>query len=93
MAILFSSGAPVTPPDPPVMVCQPWLLCGSVAYNPQEKQCCEDGSVQSLPRSCGPELTFDPCSQRCCPHSVQRKFTVVEKTQEGIERTGCEYSS
>ncbi|XP_072472589.1 insulin growth factor-like family member 3 [Notamacropus eugenii] len=81
MIIPSSSGAPVTP-DSQVIMCQPWLLCGMVAYNPQENQCCEDGSVQSLPLHCGPTLKFDPCSQRCCPNSFKKEFIVVNKRSD-----------
>ncbi|XP_036599345.1 insulin growth factor-like family member 3 [Trichosurus vulpecula] len=93
MVILSSSGAPVTPPNPQAFMCQPWLLCGIVAYNPQDSQCCEDGSVQSLPLKCGHEDQFDPCSQYCCPNSVKNTFTVINKTREGTERSDCKMVS
>ncbi|XP_020834164.1 insulin growth factor-like family member 3 isoform X2 [Phascolarctos cinereus] len=90
MVILSCSSAPVTPTDSQVIVCQPWLLCGTVAYNPQENQCCEDGSVQPFPLSCGPTFTYDPCFQHCCPDSYRGKYTVVNKTRGGTERSDCE---
>ncbi|XP_043847004.1 insulin growth factor-like family member 2 [Dromiciops gliroides] len=86
VAILSSAGAPVTPT---VIMCQSWSMCGAVAYNPQENQCCLDGSVRSLSLLCGPKLTYDPCSERCCPDSVLKKYIVVNKTREGTERTDC----
>ncbi|XP_036599337.1 insulin growth factor-like family member 4 [Trichosurus vulpecula] len=91
--VMLSSGAPVTPPDSQVIVCQPWLLCGMVAYNPQETQCCEDGSVQYLPLHCGPTHNFDPCFQHCCTDSVKNTFTVVNKTREGTETSDCAMAS
>ncbi|XP_068944388.1 insulin growth factor-like family member 1 [Petaurus breviceps papuanus] len=91
--VILSSGAPVTPQGPQVIMCQPWLLCGMVAYNPQDSQCCNDGSVQSLSLQCGPKLDFNPCSQHCCPFSDQEKYIVVNKTKGGTEKSDCEMAS
>ncbi|XP_016277780.1 insulin growth factor-like family member 2 [Monodelphis domestica] len=82
MALLSSSASPVTPTDSKVIVCKSWFLCGAVAYNPEENQCCEGNRVQPLSLRCGPELTFDPCSQRCC--GIER-FIVAKKEADCAE--------
>ncbi|XP_053462129.1 insulin growth factor-like family member 3 [Nycticebus coucang] len=72
-------GAPV---GSELWLCQPTPRCGDRIYNPWER-CCDDDTVLPLNRThlCGPNCTFWPCFELCCPESFgpQRKFVVKLK--------------
>ncbi|XP_072611388.1 insulin growth factor-like family member 3 isoform X1 [Vulpes vulpes] len=75
----------VSPPDAPVgsglWLCQPAPRCGDQIYNPLE-QCCDYDTVLPLNRTrlCGPNCTFWPCMELCCPDSFgSQKFVVKLK--------------
>ncbi|XP_066122784.1 insulin growth factor-like family member 3 [Saccopteryx bilineata] len=61
-----------------------WLIqrapkCGNQVYNPL-KHCCDDDTILPLNRTrlCGPNCTFWPCLELCCPESFgpQKRFVV-----------------
>ncbi|XP_006901344.1 PREDICTED: insulin growth factor-like family member 3-like [Elephantulus edwardii] len=51
-------------------LCQPAPKCGDQIYNPWE-QCCDNDTILPLNRTrqCGPNCTFWPCFELCCPES------------------------
>ncbi|XP_025869920.1 insulin growth factor-like family member 3 isoform X7 [Vulpes vulpes] len=62
-------------------LCQPAPRCGDQIYNPLE-QCCDYDTVLPLNRTrlCGPNCTFWPCMELCCPDSFgSQKFVVKLK--------------
>ncbi|KAM5296787.1 insulin growth factor-like family member 3 [Glossophaga mutica] len=65
-------------------LCQPAPTCAHRMYNPVE-QCCDDDTVLPVTRTrlCGPNCTFWPCFELCCPESFgpQRRFVVRLKVQ------------
>ncbi|XP_036915771.1 insulin growth factor-like family member 3 isoform X1 [Sturnira hondurensis] len=65
-------------------LCQPAPMCGHRMYNPLE-ECCDHDTILPLNRThlCGPNCTFWPCLELCCPESFgpQRRFVVRLKVQ------------
>uniref|UniRef100_L7N1M6 IGF like family member 3 n=1 Tax=Myotis lucifugus TaxID=59463 RepID=L7N1M6_MYOLU len=65
--------------DLSLWLCQQAPRCGHWMYNPME-QCCDHDTILSLNRTnlCGPDCTFWPCFELCCPESFgpQKRFVV-----------------
>ncbi|XP_005616474.1 insulin growth factor-like family member 3 isoform X1 [Canis lupus baileyi] len=85
-----SQAVTVSPPDAPVgsglWLCQPAPRCGDQIYNPLE-QCCDYDTVLPLNRTrlCGPNCTFWPCMELCCPDSFgSQKFVVKLKEERNL---------
>nr|XP_012418000.1 PREDICTED: uncharacterized protein LOC101368713 [Odobenus rosmarus divergens] len=83
----------VSLPDAPMAsgpwLCQPAPRCGDQIYNPLE-QCCDDDTILPLNRTrlCGPNCTFWPCFELCCPESFgPQKFVVKLKVLEETDLT------
>ncbi|XP_023602127.1 insulin growth factor-like family member 3 [Myotis lucifugus] len=72
----FCPGAHITSG---LWLCQRSPRCGHRMYNPLE-QCCDDDTILPLNRTrlCGPNCTFWPCFELCCPESFgpQKRFVV-----------------
>nr|XP_035946241.1 insulin growth factor-like family member 3 [Halichoerus grypus] len=66
--------------------CQPAPRCGDQIYNPPE-QCCDDDTILPLNRTrlCGPNCTFWPCFERCCPESCGPQKSVVKLKVLGVK--------
>lgn len=73
----------VSPPDAPVgsgpWLCQPAPRCGDQLYYPSQ-HCCHDDTILPLTRTqkCGPNCTFWPCLELCCPDSFGHQGFVVK---------------
>ncbi|XP_047567969.1 insulin growth factor-like family member 3 isoform X3 [Lutra lutra] len=80
----------VSPPDAPMAsglwLCQPAPRCGDQLYNPLE-QCCDDDTILPLNRTrlCGPNCTFWPCFELCCPESFGPQKFVVKLKVLGVK--------
>lgn len=88
--VLLEPTASVSPPDTPMAsglwLCQPAPRCGDHLYNPLE-QCCDDDTILPLNRTrlCGPNCTFWPCFELCCPESFGAQKFVVKLKVLGVE--------
>ncbi|XP_012666611.1 insulin growth factor-like family member 3 [Otolemur garnettii] len=82
----WSRGTTDAPISSGLWLCQPAPRCGDRFYNPQE-QCCNDDTILPLNRTnlCGPNCTFWPCFELCCPESFgpPQKFVVKLKVLGG----------
>ncbi|XP_030153890.1 insulin growth factor-like family member 3 isoform X3 [Lynx canadensis] len=80
------------PMGPGLWLCQQAPRCGDKIYNPLE-QCCNDDTILPLNRTnlCGPNCTFWPCFELCCPESFDPKKYVVKLKVLGV-KSRC-YSS
>ncbi|XP_058564589.1 insulin growth factor-like family member 3 isoform X3 [Neofelis nebulosa] len=80
------------PMGPGLWLCQQAPRCGDKIYNPLE-QCCNDDTILPLNRTnlCGPNCTFWPCFELCCPESFDPKKYVVRLEVLGV-KSRC-YSS
>uniref|UniRef100_A0A8C8Y5A8 IGF like family member 3 n=1 Tax=Panthera leo TaxID=9689 RepID=A0A8C8Y5A8_PANLE len=73
----------VSPPDAPMgsglWLCQPAPRCADQVYDPLQ-HCCSDDTILPLNRTrqCGPNCTFWPCLELCCPESFGPKRFVVK---------------
>ncbi|XP_047567972.1 insulin growth factor-like family member 3 isoform X6 [Lutra lutra] len=67
-------------------LCQPAPRCGDQLYNPLE-QCCDDDTILPLNRTrlCGPNCTFWPCFELCCPESFGPQKFVVKLKVLGVK--------
>ncbi|XP_032181864.1 insulin growth factor-like family member 3 [Mustela erminea] len=67
-------------------LCQPAPRCGDHLYNPLE-QCCDDDTILPLNRTrlCGPNCTFWPCFELCCPESFGAQKFVVKLKVLGVK--------
>ncbi|XP_047692101.1 insulin growth factor-like family member 3 isoform X1 [Prionailurus viverrinus] len=78
-----SKAVAVSPPDAPtgssLWLCQPAPRCGDQVYDPLQ-HCCSDDTILPLNRTrqCGPNCTFWPCLELCCPESFGPKRFVVK---------------
>uniref|UniRef100_A0A8C8WSU5 Insulin growth factor-like family member 3 n=1 Tax=Panthera leo TaxID=9689 RepID=A0A8C8WSU5_PANLE len=87
-----SNLCPDAPMGPGLWLCQQAPRCGDKIYNPLE-QCCNDDTILPLNRTnlCGPNCTFWPCFELCCPESYDPKKYVVKLKVLGV-KSRC-YSS
>ncbi|XP_042774365.1 insulin growth factor-like family member 3 [Panthera leo] len=60
-------------------LCQPAPRCADQVYDPLQ-HCCSDDTILPLNRTrqCGPNCTFWPCLELCCPESFGPKRFVVK---------------
>uniref|UniRef100_G3SNE9 IGF like family member 4 n=1 Tax=Loxodonta africana TaxID=9785 RepID=G3SNE9_LOXAF len=69
--------------------CASWCP-GMGIYNPLE-QCCDEGTVLSLNKTClcGPNSTFWPCFQHCCPESLDSQNQTVVRFKVPGMKSNC----
>uniref|UniRef100_G1LPX5 IGF like family member 3 n=2 Tax=Ailuropoda melanoleuca TaxID=9646 RepID=G1LPX5_AILME len=66
-------------------LCQPAPRCGDQIYNPWE-QCCDDTILPlNRTRLCGPDCTFWPCFELCCPEYFGPQRFVVKVKVLGVK--------
>uniref|UniRef100_A0A384BKA2 Insulin growth factor-like family member 3 n=1 Tax=Ursus maritimus TaxID=29073 RepID=A0A384BKA2_URSMA len=67
-------------------LCPPAPRCGDQIYNPWE-QCCDDDTILPLNRTrfCGPDCTFWPCFELCCPEYFGPQRFVVKVKVLGVK--------
>lgn len=91
--VLLGPTPSASPPDAPMAsglwLCQPAPRCGDQIYNPWE-QCCDDDTILPLNRTrfCGPDCTFWPCFELCCPEYFGPQRFVVKVKVLGV-RSWC----
>uniref|UniRef100_A0A8D2DWB1 IGF like family member 3 n=1 Tax=Sciurus vulgaris TaxID=55149 RepID=A0A8D2DWB1_SCIVU len=85
-----NSGSPTHDICSEIWLCQPAPRCGDRIYNPLE-QCCDYDTILPLNQTqrCGPNCTFWPCLELCCPQSFGRHKKFVVKLKIHGETSWC----